>query len=559
MVVHLLLLVVLSSSTQNNPITGDPIIPIDTRLLCSIDIIANMSSPPQSPVSSSFFLPESCNDSSDWGYIVLTLSSSVRGVQYDRIGAVYLNNIQILKTTTPEPTIEGIQWSIRKDITLYGSLLLAEKPVLTVNIGNYVDPTYNGTIYSSASIEIYQRGDFPVVFPEILLPELIESTDVDSVFNFTVSLPFSNAVAAYLDVFASGHGNEEFWYANPPSWFAHEKGVPGGGAYRQFMIFIDDMFAGSLFPFPVIYTGGINPLLWKPLTGIFSFDIPAYRFDLTPFAGILNDRSTHNVTFLVLNATGKWNLSPSLAIYQDPNAEELLGTVKSLYDPPAVDLTFKNMSESGEENVLFAIVSMQNYEIIGSLNYSDGRVMTSRVKGTLSSNNFNYFDEGITYGSMEAEISVSIQATDGSLLERDNVYHYPYYMNSSYNQNNDTMEIDALVQYGRYRDYKESFKSNHSSTQFSLHWENTMNSYAVYNRTLDHKKIYKYIGDTSEIFSINKENQNCYMGKLSAKNGAIETNNASKFICEFPSNIHFCSGELCFRTNEDIVKANEFL
>jgi hypothetical protein len=39
------------------------------------------------------------------------------------------------------------------------------------------------------------------------------------------------------------------------------------------------------------------PLLWRPVTGLMSFNLPAYRFDLRPFLGLLNDGAAH--TFAV--------------------------------------------------------------------------------------------------------------------------------------------------------------------------------------------------------------------------------------------------------------------
>ena len=41
-------------------------------------------------------------------------------------------------------------------------------------------------------------------------------------------------------------------------------------------------------------------MLWRPQTGISSFNIPPYRFDLTPFAGVLNDGAEHALSVRVV-------------------------------------------------------------------------------------------------------------------------------------------------------------------------------------------------------------------------------------------------------------------
>ena len=82
-------------------------------------------------------------------------------------------------------------------------------------------------------------------------------------------------------------------YSNVPGEWAGPLGLCGGGAYRQIEVYVDGIIAGLAYPFPVVYTGGINPLLWRPLTGVFSFNVPPYEFDLTPFAGRLNDGRDH--------------------------------------------------------------------------------------------------------------------------------------------------------------------------------------------------------------------------------------------------------------------------
>lgn len=38
-----------------------------------------------------------------------------------------------------------------------------------------------------------------------------------------------------------------------------------------------------MYPFPVIYTGGANPLLWRPLASLRAFDVPSAFIDVSPF------------------------------------------------------------------------------------------------------------------------------------------------------------------------------------------------------------------------------------------------------------------------------------
>jgi len=95
--------------------------------------------------------------------------------------------------------------------------------------------------------------------------------------HYNVSWPQTNIARGYIDVYASAHQCEEFWYTNLPDDHAEEWDFCGGGAYREIQAHIGDLLAGAVYPFTVLYTGGVNPLLWRPLTGIMSFDIPAYR------------------------------------------------------------------------------------------------------------------------------------------------------------------------------------------------------------------------------------------------------------------------------------------
>ncbi|MFS8018079.1 putative peptide-N(4)-(N-acetyl-beta-glucosaminyl)asparagine amidase [Helianthus anomalus] len=48
-------------------------------------------------------------------------------------------------------------------------------------------------------------------------------------------------------------------------------------------------------PFPMIFTGGINPLFWEPVVSIRAFNLPSFDIDLTPFFGLLLDDKNHSI------------------------------------------------------------------------------------------------------------------------------------------------------------------------------------------------------------------------------------------------------------------------
>ena len=66
-------------------------------------------------------------------------------------------------------------------------------------------------------------------------------------------------------------------------------------------------------------TGGICPLLWRPLVSLEALDIPAYRLDISAFAGQLQDGHAHTLEFSVVDADpagsqGVWYIDPVLLL-----------------------------------------------------------------------------------------------------------------------------------------------------------------------------------------------------------------------------------------------------
>jgi hypothetical protein len=80
---------------------------------------------------------------------------------------------------------------------------------------------------------------------------------------------------------------------------------------------IDGKFVGSEAPFPVVFTGGVNPLFWEPVVGIGAFNLPSYDFDLTPFLGVLLDGKIHRFGFGVTEGIAYWLVNANLHLWVD--------------------------------------------------------------------------------------------------------------------------------------------------------------------------------------------------------------------------------------------------
>lgn len=63
----------------------------------------------------------------------------------------------------------------------------------------------------------------------------------------------------------SPHENDEFWYTNYVNEYIVANklaDVPGNGPFKEVIISLDGNVVGAVWPFTVVYTGGINPIFW---------------------------------------------------------------------------------------------------------------------------------------------------------------------------------------------------------------------------------------------------------------------------------------------------------
>ncbi|PHU14401.1 hypothetical protein BC332_15606 [Capsicum chinense] len=305
------------------------------------------------PVSASYSPPANCS----WTHVALQFNASSKGAQYDRIAAVWLGGAEILRTSTADPTNEGIFWTVSKDVTRYCSILVNQNISLYVMLENLVNDIYTGVYQVNISFLYYdvKKRDVSLssyldsnrklklkneVLVNNLRSEYEQPADLilpisgngsegfwfrilneSELHGQRVIIP-KNTYKAVIEIYVSSHGYDEFWYSNPPDSYIQMNNLTtkrGHGAYREVLVNIDENLVGSLVPFPVIFTGGINPMYWEPLVSIGAFDLPSYNIDLTPYLGLLLDGEAHFLGFGVNDSIPFWLVDANLHLWVDNN------------------------------------------------------------------------------------------------------------------------------------------------------------------------------------------------------------------------------------------------
>jgi hypothetical protein len=315
------------------------------------------------------------------------------GHQYDRTASIWLNGVNIYFGTTQEPSPEfGPSWQIERDLTDYSSLLRSPGKSAAL-INNWVDSRRASAIHASGRILFYPAdANHPApVTPDAVYalnstnePANLQTGDDQLVRK--MAFP-RNTERVYLDEFAQSQFHDEFWYTCLPDKYIQEtmafamrrgyKGAPrraracSGGSYREVEVVVDGQPAGFAPIFPWVYTGGIDPYLWRPTPGVQTLNFMPYRLDLTPFAGLLSDGAEHSVAVRVLGSNHYFSVGAVLLIYRNARAEHTGGavtrnTLKGTSLEPTVTSTLGPDPSKVNGNVATRV--NQSYVIEGYLN-----------------------------------------------------------------------------------------------------------------------------------------------------------------------------------------------
>lgn len=281
----------------------------------------------------------------------MTVTSA--GINYDRLSLLYFGDIEVWRSTTAMPVRTGIYYTFSKDMTVYMPLLRTEQKVI-MQLDNIYNSVFTGN-YNITITALYYNdlgGTDTINPPDAILPISSKSSaqNTTSVYslpdgNASVSLTFPrNVERAVVSVFASGNGNEEFWYTDVPAEFLMTFGntsfANGYGPWREVQVLIDGNLAGFVWPEPVIFTGGISPGLWVPIVGLNTYDLGSTDVDISPWLGILCDGESHVFELQVAgynssSDTGlgtvaqNWYVSGEVFLWLDEGGNQTTGTVSS--------------------------------------------------------------------------------------------------------------------------------------------------------------------------------------------------------------------------------------
>ncbi|WP_329444619.1 peptide-N4-asparagine amidase [Streptomyces canus] len=361
----------------HDPLTAAPPVAKPSGKSCQLTV-AEAQFRDFTPYTGTYTPPDGCGDR--WSKVVLRMDGKVRGRQFDRLGYLHIGGVEVFRTSTPQPSPDGIQWSVEKDVTRYSDTLRTGHDVEML-IGNVVDDTYTGIIDVKVTLTFYEGRQAPA-------PDRVLTLDDN-----TLTTP-RNSERILAEVYATGSGGgcEEYWYLTVPSEAPYSCQADNG-PYREVQIKVDGRLAGIAAPFPTVWTGGwSNPFLWYVVPGPRAFDIKPIEYDLTPFAGILNDGRPHRVEVAVVGVPeGQpgWSTPVNVLVWQDAKSAHVTG---KLTTHQSGDLANSSAYAPGSEHRVDT-VGDHRLTVAGYVDTSHGRVTTT-VRRSLANTSTHRWGDG---------------------------------------------------------------------------------------------------------------------------------------------------------------------
>jgi hypothetical protein len=440
-----------------NTVTANAPVPRPSTTPCTVTLFQNFDFDDFNPRPFSYTPPSGCPG--PWAAVVFEADWSVdAGVQYDRTTNIWLGGNVIFFGTTAEPSGNFVRtWHTESNLTEL-SPLFAIPQQGTAILFNLVNNQYTSHYHGSASLQFYPlaQGQNPPPAANVVLPMSAGPTGGTVTLNTptdqltgTFTLP-TNVERAYLEVFAQGQSNDEFWYVCAPNNLAGELDTCGNTGFREAEVSIDGTPAGVAPIYPWIFTGGIDPFLWQPIPDVHTLNFEPYRVDLTPFAGVLSDGQQHTVAVSVYNANQYFSATANLLLYQDLGSTQVTGvvTTNTIGQPdPVVNQSIVNNGTYAAGPL--AINSTRGFTLEGYVQTSHGTVDTKVVQSIDFNNGQGYYvkQDGTVdnqFVGLITNISSVVTTNDGTNITTDaEQSSWPLGLNYAYTANPDGSYVQS--------------------------------------------------------------------------------------------------------------------
>ncbi|MGC9122348.1 MAG: peptide-N4-asparagine amidase, partial [Thermogladius sp.] len=268
-------------------------------------------------------------------------------------------------------TAQRFNYTLVADVTYLYPVLVGGSHNFTMILNNWVIPRQGLTGYYLVNASLlYYPGTPPPDVPDAVLP-LWNTSGIAWVTLSTrqpvawqvVNIP-SNAIQAFLYLYAEGASYDEFWWTNIPT-------------DRFIMVYSDGRLVAVTQAFPYIYTGGVLPFLWRPVPAIDTYAFHPFVVDVTSYLPFLV--GTHNLSITVSNNMNYWLVGGFIALKLSSQS---------------VSYTFLG------DNPVFSRVENQ-LSVAGGVVYtvSSSYVNTARLSITVGGSTYTYITDYYVYAS----------------------------------------------------------------------------------------------------------------------------------------------------------------
>ncbi|KAI1659327.1 hypothetical protein F4813DRAFT_29006 [Daldinia decipiens] len=410
----------------------------------------------EAPYVGAYLPPGGCNFTT----AIFNMSVVSSGRQYDRLATLWLGDIEIWRTSTAMPTQSGIHWSFQKDMTIWHPLLTQSQKII-LDLGNLIDGDrytgfFNVTLEALYYDDKYAAGFHPAqhVYPISTRSSSNNTTSLFSLPSDSGSVDLTiprNAKNAIVSVTASGNGAEEFWFTNVPSEYVNtfpgnEGWLYGYSPFREVQVLIDGQLAGVSWPFPILFTGGVDPGAWRPIVGIDAFELPSFEIDISPWLGLITDGQPHAFQVRVvgfdtsaedgIGPVGEnWWVSGSVFTWLDDTVEQTVMqnfesniTTPSFEFHPVVGTAISDNGTVTNTSLYFSLIASRNITVSSIIEKGN---ITREVAWTqsLSFSNIQNMTDLAFNQSLAMVASGSFSDSTSNIISH---YTYPFNLFSAY-------------------------------------------------------------------------------------------------------------------------------